>query len=121
MADAQTTNYGWSYPSNGGDSGTWGATINATLIEIDAQVATNYKNSVRSGGGQFQASLGTHAVSVGLDGGGQGVRVDVDGSDFGYLLRCQLSAGKPGGGLVTVSSSGPSGTPNDGDMWYQYS
>ena len=39
MADAVTTNFSWSYPTNGADASTWGTTLNTTVIAIDAQCA----------------------------------------------------------------------------------
>lgn len=40
MPDSTTPNYGWSYPTVGADSTTWGSTLNTTIIAIDAEVHT---------------------------------------------------------------------------------
>jgi hypothetical protein len=42
-----TANYGWVKPTIGGDSGTWGSELNATIDAIDTQMFTN----AGSGGG----------------------------------------------------------------------
>jgi len=40
MSDSTTQNYGWACPTVGADSDTWGATINATIVSIDADLKT---------------------------------------------------------------------------------
>ena len=38
MADSTTANYGWAYPTVNADANTWGSTLNAAIIAIDAQM-----------------------------------------------------------------------------------
>ena len=68
MADAVTTNYSWSYPTNGADATSWGTTLNTTLIAIDAQVRANVLASVPSASPTFSGvvtSTGNIVASAG--------------------------------------------------------
>lgn len=60
MADPTTTNYGWSYPIVGGDSGSWGSTLNTTIQAIDSALH----------GAVIGANSGTFATLVSINAGG---------------------------------------------------
>lgn len=51
MAETLTANYGWTKPDPGASANTWGATLNADLDKIDAQVFANQQAGVPIGSG----------------------------------------------------------------------
>lgn len=51
MAETLTANYGWTKPDPGASANTWGATLNADLDKIDAQVWSNQQAGVPIGSG----------------------------------------------------------------------
>jgi len=80
LTDSTTTNYGWSYPTNGADDSTWGNTLNNTIIAIDAQMkttdtkatagttalqaASNLSDVANPGTARTNLGLGTAAVAA---------------------------------------------------------
>jgi microcystin-dependent protein len=60
LAESLTPNYGWVLPQVGGDPTTWGATLNATVNLIDAQV---YANETAAAGNA--APIGSVTMFVG--------------------------------------------------------
>lgn len=51
MAETLTANYGWTKPDPGASANTWGATLNADLDKIDAQVFANQQAGLPVGSG----------------------------------------------------------------------
>jgi len=123
MADSVTTNYGWAYPTVGGDSAVWGSTLNTTIIAIDAdlkEVAQSVPSytAVQQGGG---AGMATTGVQIGANTAGSALLAEVGTTPYGFLLHSSFSSGSANqGGAVTISASAPSGTPNDGDLWIEH-
>lgn len=110
MTDATTPNYGWSYPTNSADQDSWGLTLNATILAIDAQVAANAAAAgVPATGGTFTGPV-TFNSNVAF------TTNPVAASKGGYQFYGDT--GFPGG-QTTVSTATPSGTPSNGDRWLQ--
>lgn len=110
MTDATTPNYGWSFPTNSGDQDTWGLTLNATILAIDAQVAAN---ALAAG---VPATGGTFTGAVAFNSG-----VTFSTNPLAALKGGYQFYGDSGftGGQTTVSTGTPSGTPANGDRWLQ--
>lgn len=62
MTDSTTPNYGWSYPTVNGDADTWGTTVNATFIAIDAALFT--VSGVASAAQPGNAKLSAYAAQT---------------------------------------------------------
>lgn len=86
---ATTTNYGWTKPTVGGDSGAWGGYLNADLDSIDSQVKTvetaaaaaqsTANAALPKAGGTMTGTLNALAattVATDLGSGSGGVNID---------------------------------------------
>jgi len=107
MPDSTTPNYGWAYPTVNADSGTWGATLNATIVAIDAQVKAN-------------ASSGASILYGNGAGGSSNVTVGTGLSFSGGTLGCTVTAGVSSingrSGPVTLSTTDIPGLGNAAEM-----
>src|SRR6185503_4924626 len=86
MTDSTTTNYGWSYPTVGADSNTWGATLNSTIIAIDAQMAAVAGKNVLINGG-FQINQRGYVSAATLASGSYGhdrFKAGASGGDYSF-------------------------------------
>lgn len=118
-------NYGWPIPTDQADSGTWGAELNQTLIDIDAQVKSNQNNipaftPIQQGGGTGQQNnkifIGWTGSNLSAQVGNVNLGVLVTGIAPQGFLHVSNNSGSP---QVYSSTSGPSGG-SDGDLWFQY-
>lgn len=133
---SSTTNYGWSKPTVGGDSSSWGTELNSSLDGIDSTVHTvsGVANAALPSVNYTAADVLAKIKTV--DGTGSGLDADLlqgVGHDY-YVNASNLATGTvslnliPTGVLrwnssvasarVTFSSSPPSGG-SDGDIWFQ--
>ena len=142
MPDSTTANYGWAYPTVNADANTWGATLNTTIIAIDAQMRTNagaacqtannLSDLANAASARSNLGLGTAATqaSGAFDAAGAASSAQSAaqasscqrGNNLGDISSAASARGNLGLGSAatqnhTVSTSGPSGTPNDGDTW----
>ena len=142
MTDSTTTNYGWSYPTVNADANTWGTTLNNTVIAIDAQMhgnegaacqaANNLSDLASAATARSNLGLGSAATqssgafdAAGAAGAAQSAAQESSCQRAGNLsdlasaasARGNLGLGTAATQNHTVSTSGPSGTPNDGDTW----
>lgn len=103
---ADTTNYAWTKPTVGGSDNTWGTTLNTAFDDIDADLKALADN-------QTAAAELTRIKTV--DGNGSGLDADLlGGVANGKHLK---HGGSYTSGVVTVSSSAPSGG-SDGDIHF---
>jgi microcystin-dependent protein len=102
MADATTTNYGWSYPTVNADAGTWGSTLNTTIIAIDAQMYLMATRASPTFTGTVNAAALT--LSGALGGAGATFSGTVSANAFSGPLTGSVT------GNVTGNCSGSSGS-----------
>lgn len=129
MPDSTTTNYGWSYPTVGADSSTWGTTLNNTIIAVDAQMFTNSGNGLLKANNLSDvANAGTARTNLGLGSAATQASTAFVAAGTACLTannlsdvtaataRTNLGLGTSATQNHTVSTSGPSGGA-DGDTW----
>ena len=120
MAETLTANYGWTKPDPGASANTWGATLNADLDAIDAQVFTNQQAGVPIGSGSMWfaatppanwlicdgsslATTGTYAALFAIIGytfGGSGANFNLPN------LQGRFPAGSSGVAPFTLAATG---------------
>lgn len=95
---SDTTNYGWTKPTVGGDDDTWGDELNTVIdsIDTDLKAVSDGKNTLDAA--TFSTSL----------------KKASQGSVLWYASAAN------GSGSITVSTADPSGTPAAGDIWIKY-
>jgi hypothetical protein len=91
MADATTPNYGWTLPTVGADSNTWGTILNTDLGQIDTDLKGVATGAVPVAGGEM---TGTLTISAGT------AEVPAD-----YLLLVPTDAGVGKMGLSVLNQS----------------
>lgn len=133
-----TTNYGWTKPTVGGDSNSWGTELNSALDGIDSTVHTVSGVATAALPTINYTAADVLAKLLTVDGQGSGVDADkLDGQQGAFYLNANnINAGTlalarlassmlnnvtPGqtSGRVTASTAAPSGG-SSGDIWLQY-
>ena len=140
MPDSTTAHYGWAYPTVNADANTWGTTLNNAIIAIDAQMFTNQGAAAQKSSNLSDlANAATARTNLGLgsaatqntsafDAAGAAASAQSASCQKSSNLadvasassaRANLGLGSIATTNITVSGSGPSGTPGNGDIWYQ--
>lgn len=135
---SSTTNYGWSKPTVGGDSTSWGTELNSSLDGIDSTVHSVSVTATAAlpSATYTPADILTKIKTV--DGAGSGLDADLfDGADSNYFTNVSnmatgtlnnnllsptvlrnITSGQ-NSGRITVSTAAPTGG-SAGDIWLQY-
>lgn len=106
---ADTTNYGWHKPTVNGDGDAWGTKVNAALDAADASLKTVSTADLAAAAAAQTTANAACVKANNLS----------DVSDAS-AARGHLGIGSMATRNVTISTSDPSGTPADGDIWIKY-
>lgn len=129
MPDSTTAHYGWAYPTVNGDSTTWGATLVAMFVAMDAQIfnnaqaalqkASNLSDLTDAAAARTNLGLGSAATHASTDFDAAGAAASALTTAEAYTNSQIAAQGlRIGTAKVWVQSADPGASAQDGDVWF---